>query len=61
MAEENKNHKEMTKRLDRLTYLMEHILALELNKTNLDRNAIRSHLGVDKAKVNEMLNGIKKD
>lgn len=50
----------LEKKLDRIVFLLEHLLAIALNDTNLDRNGIRAHLGVDKAKVNRMLNGVQK-
>ena len=56
----NKNqHTLIENKIDRIIYLLEHLLALELNKTNLARNGIRTHLVIDKKKVNKMLNGIK--
>lgn len=54
------NKHPLDKKLDRAIYLLESLLALELNKTNLDRNKIRAHLGIEKAKVNKILEGIKK-
>ena len=59
MAQIINNHP-LGKKLDRVICLLESILALELNQTNLDRNEIRAHLGIDKAKVNKMLKSIKK-
>ncbi len=55
-----KNNSPFDKKLDRIIYLLESLLALELNRTNLDRNEIRAHLGIEKARVNKILKGIKK-
>ncbi len=55
-----KNINHLEKKVDRIVSLLEMLLALELNQTNLDRNSIRSRLGIDKAIVNKILNGIKK-
>lgn len=55
------NNHPLEKKLNRLIYLLETLLALELNKTNLDRNKIRDRLGIDKAKVNKMLEDIERD
>ena len=55
------NKHPLDKKLDRVIYLLESILALKLNRTNLDRNKIRDRLGIDKVKVNKMLDGIKRD
>lgn len=54
------DNNQIDKKLDRIVSLLEALLALELNRTNLDRNEIRARLGVDKAVVNKILNGIKK-
>lgn len=59
MAKTNNNHL-LDKKLDRVIYLLEFLLALKLNGTNLNRNKIRAHLGIEKAKVNKMLKGIKR-
>lgn len=58
MAKTNNNSLEV--KFERVIHLLESLLALELNKTNLDRNEIRAHVGIDKTKVNKMLDGIKK-
>jgi hypothetical protein len=50
----------LAKKIDRVVCLLESLLALELNKTSLSRDKIRAHMGIDKAKVNKMLKGIKK-
>lgn len=57
MAKITNNHP-LGKKTDRVIYLLEALLALELNRTNLNRNEIRDRLGIDKAKVNKMLDGI---
>ncbi len=54
------NDHPLSKKLDRITYLLEVLVALELNKTNLDRNTIRARLGIDKTAVNKILNQIEK-
>ncbi len=59
MVKTTNNHP-LDKKLDRVIYLLESLLALELNQTNLNRNKIRAHLGIDKAKVNKILKGIKR-
>lgn len=64
MAKRNKQTK--TKKrvkltgIDRVVYLLESILALELNQTNLNRNEIRDRLGIEKSRVNKMLDGIER-
>jgi len=59
MAKTINNHP-LNKKLDRVIYLLESLLALKLNQTNLDRNKIRARLGIEKAKVNKILDGIKR-
>lgn len=59
MPKTNNSHL-LDKKIDRIISLLEILVALELNRTNLDRNGIRARLGVDKAIVNKILNGIKK-
>lgn len=54
------NNRPLEKKLDRIIYLLESLLAIELNRTNLDRNKIRARLGIEKAKVNKILEGIKR-
>lgn len=54
------NNHSLSKKLDRIIFLLESLLALELNRTNLSRNEIRARVGVDKTVVNKILNGIKK-
>lgn len=60
MAKTTNNHP-LSKKLDRAISLLEALLALELNRTNLNRNQICARLGVDKTIVNKILNGIKKN
>jgi len=60
MAKTTNNHP-LGRKIDRVIYLLEALLALELNRTNLDRNKIRDRLGIDKAKVNKILDGIKRN
>ncbi|MDD2753337.1 MAG: hypothetical protein PHT44_01900 [Candidatus Portnoybacteria bacterium] len=50
----------LDRKLNRIIYLLESLLALEFNRTNLDRNKIRARLSIDKAKVNKILDGIKR-
>ena len=60
MAKTINNHS-LDKKFDRLIYLLEAILALELNRTNLNRNKIRDRLGIEKARVNKILDGIERN
>ncbi len=48
------------KKLDKITYLLEHVLALMLQRTDLNWSDIAKHLTVEKAKVNTMLKGTSK-
>lgn len=47
------------KQNDHIINLIEHLLALELLRADLNQAQIAKHLGVAKAKVNKMLKGIK--
>ena len=58
MAEKNN---QQLKKLDRIVYLLEHLLAIQLLKTGLTWTEIAKHMIADKAKINKMLKGIKKD
>ena len=60
MAKTTNNHP-LGRKIDRVIYLLEALLALELNRTNLNRNKIRDRLGINKAKVNKMLDGIERN
>lgn len=55
------NSHPLEKKVDRVIYLLETLLALQLSQTSLNREEIRARIGVDKAKVNKMLNGIVKN
>lgn len=48
------------KKLDRIIYLLEHLLAIDLSKTNLSWAEIAKHVVADKKKINKMLKGTKK-
>ena len=45
------------KKLDRIIYLVEYLLVLELSKTSLNWSEIGKHLKVEKAQINAMLKG----
>jgi len=59
MVKTTNNHL-LDKKFDRVIYLLEALLALELNRTNLNRNKIRDRLGIEKARVNKILDGIER-
>jgi len=59
MVKTTNNHP-LDKKFDRVIYLLEALLALELNQTNLNRNKIRDRLGIEKARVNKILDGIER-
>jgi hypothetical protein len=52
--------KQLDKKLDKIIYLLQHLLALELTKTNLNWSGIGKHIVAEKKKVNAMLKGIGK-
>jgi hypothetical protein len=60
MAKTTNNHP-LGKKINRVIYLLEALLALELNRTNLDRNKIRDRLGIEKVRVNKILDGIERN
>ena len=48
-------------KLDTIVTLLQHLLALELARSGLTKEAIGKHLHVAKATVVKMLRGVKKD
>lgn len=60
MAKATNNHP-LSKKLDRTIFLLEALFALELSRVGLSRNEIRARLGIDKAIINKILNGITKE
>lgn len=57
-----KNNKDTTQqKLDTIIDLLRHILAVELYKSNVTKEAIREHLHIAKATVVRMLKGIDKE
>lgn len=48
-------------KLDTVIGLLQHILAIELARSGVPKDAIGKHLHVAKASVVEMLRGLKKD
>jgi len=45
------------KKLDRMIYLLEYLLTLELSKTALNWSEIGKHIRIEKARINAMLKG----
>ena len=45
------------RKLDRIIYLLEYLLVIELSKTALDWSEIGKHIKVEKAQINSMLKG----
>ncbi len=48
-------------KLDKAIELLKHLLALELAREGVPRQAIAKHIGVATATVSEMLKGVKKN
>lgn len=53
----SKSENPNSKKLDRIIYLLEYLLALELSKTALNWSEIGKHIKVEKAQINAMLKG----
>jgi len=45
------------KKLDRMIYLLEYLLTIELSRTALNWSEIGKHIKVEKARINAMLKG----
>lgn len=57
----NKQQKDfLLKKSDRIIYLLEYLLTIELFRAELNRSEIGKHITVEKAQINTMLKGIKK-
>lgn len=53
--------KEATKQaLDRIENLIKHLLAIQLYRSGVNQQTIAKHLGIAKAKANDMLKGVEK-
>ena len=59
MAKDDKQTIE--KKLDTVIKLLQHLLALELAKSNVTQEVIGKHIHVAKATVVEMLKGVKRE
>jgi len=61
MADDQKN-KLLIKKLDRITELLEYLLAINLYcNTSLDQGTVAKRLGIGKPRFNAMLKGIEKE
>ena len=54
------DNKEMSQKYDRIICLLEHLVAIELFRSNVSQINITRRLGVATSKVNNMLKGIQK-
>jgi hypothetical protein len=57
----DQNSAGLEKKLDRVIYLLEYLVALELHETKLNRSKIRSRTGIQNKQLTDMLKDIKKD
>jgi hypothetical protein len=57
----DQNSAGLEKKLDRVIYLLEYLVALELHETKLNRSKIRSRTGIERKSLDQMLKGIEKD
>lgn len=61
MSMRNNNPQAIETKLDAIIDLLKHLLALELSKAGSNQTDIGKHLHVAKARVVEMLKGLKKE